>query len=359
MEKQWTMREYREGDEARIIEYLNRTLAPEKKRSLRYWQWEYKHNPTGITTIWVAEDGAILAGHYALMPLKFKVGHTTYLGAQSIDTFTHDDYRRLGIFVALANKVYALASDHGVAILYGFPSTAAYQGFVEKLGWIKVTSLDKLTKPVDVKSLVFLAAPLLRRLQFKALFDVIKGFAIGDFRRRKLLRGFTGATLRSVSRFNGAADELWRNLAAEKTVRVVKDSKYLNWRYIQKPGNRYAAFQISLAQSVLGYVVVETRPDRGRYLKKGLVLDIIGKTDRPHLTYLISASEHILRKLGCDTIAFWAPRGSRAHDIISSEGYVSRGELILIARQNRHEVREPAIRRPKDWFIMSGDTDVV
>jgi hypothetical protein len=261
--------------------------------------------------------------------------------------------------VALANRVYALASGYGVAVLYGFPSTAAYQGFVEKLGWIKVTALDKLTKPMNVKSLVFLAAPLIRRLRFRTLFDLVKGFAIDDFRRRKQLHRFADATLRRVSRFDETADELWRDLSAEETVRVVKDSEYLNWRYIQKPGNHYAVFQISIGESALGYVVVQTKPDRGRYLKKALVLDIIGKMDRPHMTYLISVSEHILRKLEFDTIAFWAPRGSRIHSIISSEGYASRGELILITRQNRHEVTEHAIRSPKDWFIMAGDTDVV
>ncbi len=259
MPKNWTMREYMKGDEAKILDYQNSMMTPEDRRSSSYWEWEYARNPRGIVIIWIAEDGDTLAGHYARMPLKMKVGTQTLSGAQSVDTFTHHGYRRLGIFAALAERVYHLAGQHGIAVLYGFPSIAAYQGFVKKLGWIRVTSIEKMSMPLDVTSLMLSALAAFRQNGPASLGSLLVGRLRTWRRTKRLLSRFTGVRVEHIREFEKDVDDLWAEISNEVSIRVVKDSEYLNWRYFDKPDNSYSVFQVTCHEKNMGYIVIDSR----------------------------------------------------------------------------------------------------
>jgi len=353
------MREYTKGDEVRILEYKNSAVAPQDRRSLGYWEWQYTRNPSRITTIWIAEDGDTLAGHYALMPLGMKVGAETFPGAQSVDTFTHDEYRRLGIFTALAERVYSLAGEHGISVLYGFPSVAAYEGFVKKLGWIKVTSVEKMNKPLDITSLVLFIVDAVRQKRPIPLSSLLLGPFRSWCRIRRLLSRFPGASVTRIGRFGKEADDLWTEIASEISIRVVKDAKYLNWRYIDKPGNSYNVFRVSWHERNLGYIVVESHLSRGRFLRRGLVLDVITKTDEDTFRFMLYVASRLVRRIGGQTMVLWVSMGSWAHSILADETYLSKGRLILIAKQNLPRFNPEILRDSKLWTIMAGDTDVV
>lgn len=359
MKRNWTMREYQKGDEKRILEYQNKTMAPTDIRSSDYWKWEYQDNPIGIKTIWVAEDGDLLVGHYALMPLMMKVGTFTCLAAQSVDTFTHHEYRRLGIFVALAEKVYSLAAAKGISALYGFPSIAAYHGFVKKLDWIKVTSMDKMIKPLTLYSFIISSIRALLKNGPTQLHRLIKNKIFSWKRERELWHIYSSISVEQISSFDHQADELWSKIDKQQEIRIVKDSKYLNWRYIHKPNEPYSIFKVGHNNETLGYLVFQKRIDRGRLLNKCLLVDIISETNPQTISLLLLIGSRIARSLKGDSITNWTSRGSFLNILLLGLGYSSIGELILIARQNRREFDKRILHDVRKWFLMAGDTDIV
>ncbi|MFW9975141.1 MAG: GNAT family N-acetyltransferase [Candidatus Thorarchaeota archaeon] len=360
MPKEWDMREYQSGDEVHILEYQNSTMALEDRRSLEYWRWEYESNPTGLRTICIAEgkDGT-LAGHYALMPLRMKVGTREFSGAQSVDTFTHHEYRRLGIFVTLANAVYEMAAQKGVSVFYGFPSDSSYPGFVEKLDWIRVTTIDKMNKALTLPSIAMSAFGTIRKHGPRPFASLLYKLVLGWKKRRKLRSDKPGLVVKRIKRFDKDVDKLWENIATQDEIRVVKDSTYLNWRYVKKPENTYMIFRVHVNQSILGYLVFEKKIAIGRLLRRCLLLDFVTETNSDNIRLLLMIASRIARKLGGDSLTVWSSYGSIPHSILLKEGYSSIGELILISRQNRKDFDSRILHDVKRWFIMAGDADTV
>lgn len=74
------------------------------------------------------------AAFYGVIPCHIQLDDQRILVAQSADTMTHPNHQRKGLFVLLAQKTYALAKDHNIQFIFGFPNENSYKGFV-KLNW--------------------------------------------------------------------------------------------------------------------------------------------------------------------------------------------------------------------------------
>jgi hypothetical protein len=90
-------------------------------------------------------EPAAFYGVYA-HPVEYKT--KTYVAAQSGDTMTHRSHTGKGLFTRLAKLTYALAKDHGVLFIYGFPNKNSYPGFVNKLSWICPANLLEYSQKV-------------------------------------------------------------------------------------------------------------------------------------------------------------------------------------------------------------------
>jgi GNAT superfamily N-acetyltransferase len=352
------MREYRPGDEVRIVRYQNLEMGPERRKTVGLWKWTYSENPSGIMTIWIAEDGEAIAGHYALMPLQMKVGKETLSGAQSVDTYTNQEYRRQGIFAKLATEVYALAADKGISVFYGFPSIASYHGFVKRLDWIRVTSLDKMHRPLNLTSLLVSSLNSIVNRRPMPLLRLLWRMIVRFSDTWRVAARASEVRIKRIERFDRSADLLWEKIAAGDEIRVVKDARYLNWRYCEKPQSSYAIYQVELNGKAEGFVVIDQAAIRSRFQRTHIVTDVITETKADSIRVMLFIASRIVKKLGGDSMTVWVPGGSHVHGILASEGYFQSGELILIARQNRNVFDPRILRDTRRWFIMAGDTDV-
>jgi len=129
----WSIREYR-ADDVSAVHELFKTVY-HSSRPLEHYIWKFHENPVGRGIIMLAEDSTHIVGQYALMPTRLRLGNEVVLGAQSLDTMTHPDYRNQGMFTVLAKSCMELAKAKGVEVLYGFPNESAYHGFVHSLNW--------------------------------------------------------------------------------------------------------------------------------------------------------------------------------------------------------------------------------
>ena len=100
-----------------------------------YDRWRLLDNPVAPCPAILAMDGERCCGLYLLWPTRLQLGREVVLGAQSVDTMTHPDYRNQGMFTALARDCLDLAASRGFQALYGFPNPLSYPGFVRRLNW--------------------------------------------------------------------------------------------------------------------------------------------------------------------------------------------------------------------------------
>lgn len=117
---------------------LLRGLYAATKNRLRpeeYDRWRFFDTPWGDSPAMIAVDGDVCAALYIVWPAMLRLGDEDVLGAQSMDTMTHPDYRGRGLFVGLAEECFAVAKSRGIEVVYGFPNASSYPGFVRRLNF--------------------------------------------------------------------------------------------------------------------------------------------------------------------------------------------------------------------------------
>lgn len=119
--------------------------------STEYFAWKYYENPAGEVCGFVADAGERLAAFYGVIPEPWNVGGVDTTVCQSMDTMTHPEFRRRGLFVRLAELTYEeVRRRTGRCDLVGIPGPSSLPGFIDRLGWEKIHDFDVLTVPALV-----------------------------------------------------------------------------------------------------------------------------------------------------------------------------------------------------------------
>ena len=256
-ERLWTSRDAGPDDADGILA-LRRVcfgdLDPVKLRP-DVWRWTYADNPAGAGFIRVAEHDGRLVGHYAAIPIRFRVEAdqpSQRIFAMSCDTMTHPDYQKQGMFVTLARELYAdIAARHGVTTVFGFPNDASHGGFVGKLDWFDVHVFPLRVKPIR-------SGPVLRRwVRSGALSGALGALADGAYRLiTPRVHEPRRCRIEPIEGFDERFDALWERHAALAPVVEVRDRAFLQWRYLAVPVYGYRPFAVSVDGRLAGYFVL-------------------------------------------------------------------------------------------------------
>lgn len=111
------IKNYQKGDEKKIISLFE--LVFKRPMSLEQWQWRFENNPAGKYMIKLMWDGDVLAGHYAVSPIKMMVVEREILTTLSLTTMTNPDYGEEE-FSAILQMLYTISLNRSLALeLYG------------------------------------------------------------------------------------------------------------------------------------------------------------------------------------------------------------------------------------------------
>jgi len=371
MKPSWTLRRYREGDEHAIVELARRFPAFGTGYTLDYWNWKYKRNPAGSSIIWLAERDGQIIGHYSLVPVLLKVGNAYVRGAFGSDAATHPNHQGQGVYSDLVNRCSLDAADHDIPISYGLSQVnlgPTYKRY-ERIGHI--CFMTHLIKVLDWK------AALDRYIENEFAKSAISSIL------RMILRPRTPPShnmqIEEVSRFDDRVDEFWTEISERFTVIVRRDQKYLNWRYVDHPGQKYTVYAAVNGHRVLGYCAVRIGTARGRRREKVLsvaFIDDILALDCEIVGSLVRSTVSRFEEQGVDAIACTMSQGHAYRAAFMKAGFVtflrrfSDINLALYAAVNLPGTsidQERAysqslilsqshfLKERRNWFLMSGD----
>jgi len=317
-----TVAPYTPGDESKILELFKLTFN--KQMSPDYWNWRFASNPAGRQMIELAWDGATLAGHYAVSPVKMSINGRESLTALSMTTMTHPDYRKRGIFVTLAQSLYRRLDKEGVVGVWGFPNDNSYHGFMAKLNWFPLARIPKL----QCKNCQGVVIP-------------------PDEERQDILE---------VYRIDNRFDELWQRIDKDNLNLVVRDSKYLQWRYLECPLNEYRVFILPESGGISGYLVLKTYC--GGTESTGEIVDLLAVNNDAVRRLLKHALKHFSIS-GVGSVVLWMNTGASYYKSVEELGFKPLDEFThLGAMVNGTQILPEAINDYAKWYITMGDSDV-
>lgn len=144
-----SVRPFEERDLPKVLNLLKASLGESAlhQRTPELFAWKHIENPFGRSIMLVAEDRDTIVGFRAFMRWELDSPETGLLRCvRAVDTATHSDYRRRGVFRQITLAALDVATDDGVDMVFNTPNPRSGAGYVT-MGWSEVGAIRPLVSP--------------------------------------------------------------------------------------------------------------------------------------------------------------------------------------------------------------------
>ncbi|MFH1563436.1 MAG: GNAT family N-acetyltransferase [Nitrospirota bacterium] len=344
MDSLWVIRSYRKEDKEGIFGLYKDVWTQEAAElSKRRWDWEFEENPNNPAEgpfIRILEYKGELVGFIAGIFTRFLFKGKVYQAPWLVDLMTHPKYRGRGFL--LMKKAY---EENPLNI--GFSNEVAYQLWTKMAGYdVHLAFFPLMKRPLNLKNFVakFIKNKLLIKwcsLPLNILFDLIFGA-----KKSPLI------TITQISSFPSRIDEFWNQISKNFNAISIRDSKYLNWRFVACPDVQYAIFLAEKEKEIVGYIVLRICKDTG------YIVDFLA--EKEGFKNLIRQAIRYFKQQNVNSLCCLEPKDAFYHNILKRNGFFTRKTTIqrFIARSTLPDVDMEFLKNPENWFITLGDSDM-
>ena len=232
------LKPYTPGDENHILALFEQSFFTQ--RSVQHWEWKYKENPFGSLKIALAVDEeGILAAHYAGYPVPFWLAGgpssspEEFLAYQNGDTMTRQKFRNVGLgktSLLARTFTYFIAkfAEDFLSFYYGFNTDRIKILGKRYMGYNYIDPV--LFRKRDLKTRPFREP--------------------GAFKRF-----FGGYSVEEVKGVDAEWDDFFLRAAPHYGLLVRRDSRYLQWRYLECPDRIHKIFAVRKRKRLVGWSV--------------------------------------------------------------------------------------------------------
>jgi len=350
----WIVRQYKQEDREQTFALMEAVSGKPAERDV--YEWYIERNPYGANMGWVADDHGRVCGRYGMIPEELQALGKRMPVTQAVEIMTHPDYRKQGMFPAMAERVFADLPGMGYHFTIGFPNDAARPGHL-KFGWKELGFIQASLRPLRT-------AVVARRRYKNPLAAALVGL-VGDIYLKLAYDWRRPAGLRTVQsslieRFDERFDDLWQRVGARYPIALVRDSRYLNWRYVDCPFP-YIKRSFVVDGRLVGCSVVRVLERGGA--TEGHICDVILE-NQPADLFEVAAWYALqdCRAAGADLLGF---------RMQSPDGYLERfsrmgarryqGKMILIVYDKNLPAGGLGVDHTdlNNWLVSMGDSDAI
>ena len=347
----WSIRKGNPEDKKKIIAFFKSNIWQSKDADKLYY-WKYEENPAGFPLIWLATGGTndkiISSG--IMMPCRIQIGGKQVLGFQAVDAITHKASRRQGIFTALTKQQLQDFAEMKVPIVITFPLDKALS-IVSKLGWCEIASIRRWAKPL--KSKPYLSTKLGNNFICTYCANFID-MVLKVLSKDQFYGQSSKYKIKEIKEFDERFDVLWNNVSRYFGAIVVRNSQYLNWKYVNNPNKNYKIFYIDKGDDLAGFIVFSVERELAH------IVDILTEKDHEIINHLIGYTVRYLRTQNVTSISFEALEGNFYAGYFKRFGFRLRPDAgsfaIYIPSSNNPD--QSLLLNHRNWFITIGDRDV-
>jgi len=263
-----TIRPYHDADVPDLVELFARVF--DTRITAEHWRWKLEENRAPGGNVWLAVSGERPVFQYAGMAQRYQLDEREVVGIVSVDTMTHPDFRRRGLLTKVATQAYEAWRTGGAAFVIGLPNQQ-WGSRTQALGWVELFPLNWLVLPVRPEGLLArkLNAPWLRHFSWAS--------ALWQHWMRSRVKRNTGIEVSEIFRADAGFDALWNRLRGEQPFAAVRDSAWVNWRFLGSPLRKYQVLAARRGGSTVGYAAY--RIARGGASTSVQIAELIAASD--------------------------------------------------------------------------------
>ncbi|HVN86091.1 MAG TPA: GNAT family N-acetyltransferase [Candidatus Binatia bacterium] len=285
------------------------------RRSRALYDWLYRHNPYGPARCWVVIDRASgrVVGSTASWPWPMARGTQAIDGIQAGDWVIAPAWQRQGISELRSRVRESHAWQDSIAAL-SWPNEKS------RGSGIKRGRREQILGPVPKVVLMLDAKAYLAQRGWPTPIRVVAGGAAdaaAALWRTAWLRAQRDGAVEPVRRFDSHFDAVTERCMLWQGLWSPHAAEFLNWRYLDRPEGRYAAFAITKSDVVLGYYVLKYETPAA-WLMEFVAPAVSRNVGAALVRHMIATA----RAAGCAYVKFSAPPSWRHWRLFYAAGFV-------------------------------------
>ena len=309
------IRKFHLGDQKQIVQ-LSHAVFPRFEFDLNHWQWRHKFDKNRIV---VAEAAQNIVSHWAYVRRDLQQGKKTFKTGLTMAAMTDPKWQNKGLFSEVANKLFDLAKSEGLDFLFGFPNDASLD-IHKRLGFVEV-----------------------------------KTYCIYKKRLSKNIKTYKKSVLVALNDYQDIS--IPPENQANETVNLVKNKRYIRWRYFDKPRSTYLIFNVKNKDKNLGFLVLK-KFKRGDGLNLQLVDASLDKNfvNENFCKQLYLSLVLLGKKNGADYLSLWKQEINSVENQIAHTFGFLKDTFHLTVKDIGNDDRKFLIN--SKWNIKMGDTEI-
>lgn len=310
MNRQFRCRYFRPADRQELQNLFRAVYGDEAERKTS--SWRYLENPPEEALITIAEADGRIIGAQPSHVVHIECRGSAVRGLLLLDVMTHPDYRGRGVFAAVVETLREDACARGFRILLTTPNEAAARGFGRLKQWRCLGELSPLMLPINPAAILSRHPSMQRTLRPLSRLPFMTG-------RHLLSQQVLAQIERDATRFESSNDSLWQRFRGMSPCMLVRDDRFIRWRYSQK-SRRYRLY--SVIDEAKSAALAVTAP--GRLLGRDLLMlvDLMVPPDRTAmLASLIATAYRDAESLGVAAIMTYLAPGSPLMGPLRANGF--------------------------------------
>lgn len=320
------------------------------------WRWMFLDSAARLGVepmVWLFRNRDGVVGHQAAIPVKLRAGESEHITGWFVETMVLEPVRGKSVGPMVIQK-----AKEDLPFNLSLGQTEQMRQIQFALGWQQVCPMHTYAfalKPGEV-----LSAKIGNRLLRAPV-----AFALGAVQRLRHIRGRRRLDwkpeVRRLDRFDESHDELWRRLESQYSCAVVRDASYLNWKYVEQPGQDFRRLEIRREGKPVAVAVVMVREPRRKYTyRRGYVVDLVAPMDDADVVWAtLEAARAELCEMRADLIFMHLISEALAPKV-ASFGFMRREakRVLLISPDGVPKDVARDVLDPSAWFATHGDSDI-
>jgi FkbH-like protein len=340
-------------DEAAIVAFQAQ-MFPDRQTDLiaPRWRWMFVESAARLKVeprVWVHRDGGQIVGHMGSIPVRLKVGDEELPTGWLVDSMVLPEYRSRAVGSRLLVEAH---EEQPFSLSLG--QTAEVRQILFRLGWKQIA-------PLQISQLLVRPENVLRgKLPGPAAWVAAMGL-----RATTAVRDGLGTrsrlSARPVERFDAKHDDVWANAKQHLPVAVVRDASYLNWKYVDQPGQTFLRLEIGDEQGLHGVAVWLFREPDGIYrYRRALLVDIVAPFGNAEvLQQVLRSACEAAGDAGADAL-LCHHIDARLTAALRACGFHARQpeRYLLVDPGGLSKAAQAQVLSPANWFVTQGDSDI-
>jgi len=300
----------------------------------------------------IAIENGKCVGVVATIPVKLKVNNDTIVANQAVDIVVSPSHRQGRTFFKLERMARDLCEENGSPMTYAFTVTDTFVIATRMLSFRCVEPVINMVKLIDI-------TPHLQRVfKIQSFSRVLSWLGKIAYNRNSINKKSFGDeyNIVEINRFDERFDDLWQEGAINHQVAVVRDSRYLNWRYKDTPVD-YTVLGLESKGNIDGFIVLKCCDEKD--VKRGRIVDVFCRNkDRRLLDLLLLEGINYCCRLGVNVVSCWVKKGSFLNHELKKRNFIERStNHSLIIRSSSSKYPTGFLTEEAKWFFTMGDSD--